>query len=135
VTYIRGDHGGREARYDREEVKKLKEEVQAPVHRPAVSQEPTNGHAVPEGSNLPAVTSGIQRLIDTIEIHRAKPPVTIHDLAAKPLLTFKEAQLYTGLSEGILNEAIEAGKLKAEKIGYARRIKRSALDAYIEKNF
>ena len=56
-------------------------------------------------------------------------------LENKPLLTFKEAQIYTGLSKEILNDAVEAGKLKAEKVGYARRVKRSAIDAYIEQNF
>ncbi len=133
VTYIRGEHGGREARYDEEEVKKLKEELKGPIHRPAVGQEPTNGQLVPVGSTPPDLAAGFQRLFEAVEVHRSKP--TVQDLAAKPLLTMKEAQLYTGLSHEILTSAVEAGKLKAEKIGYARRVKRSALDAYIEKNF
>ncbi len=133
VTYIRGEHGGREAQYDDKEVKKLKEELKGPIHRPAVNQEPTNGQLVPVGSTPPDLAAGFQRLFEAVEVHRSK--LTVQDLAVKPLLTMKEAQVYTGLSHEILTSAVEAGKLKAEKIGYARRVKRSALDAYIEKNF
>jgi excisionase family DNA binding protein len=57
---------------------------------------------------------------------------SIADLAAKPLLTRDEAQRLTGLSRGLLKEAVAAGKLKERLLGRAYRIKRTELEAYIE---
>jgi len=131
-TYVRGKTG-REANYEQSDLEALKAELEEPTHRAVATHEQPNGALVPQGSTPQHLAAGFQRLLEVVEIHRSK--LTVQDLARKPLLTFKEAQIYTGLSEGILNEAIEAGRLKAEKVGYARRVKRSALDAYIEENF
>lgn len=57
---------------------------------------------------------------------------SIADLAAKPLLTRDEAQRLTGLSRGLLKEAVASGKLKERRLGRAYRIKRSDSEAYIE---
>ncbi len=131
-TYVRGKTG-REANYEQSDLDALKAELEEPTHRAITTHEQSNDALVPQASTPQYLTAGFQRLLEAVEIHRSKP--TVHELAAKPLLTFKEAQVYTGLSEGILNDAIGAGRLKAEKVGYARRVKRSALDAYIEENF
>jgi excisionase family DNA binding protein len=81
-----------------------------------------------------------ERLITTLEAlgftradnhTRAQP--SIADLGAKPLLTLAEAHNLTGLSRGILREAIDGGKLKAKIIGRAWRVKRADLDSYIGK--
>ncbi len=55
------------------------------------------------------------------------------DPSAKLLLTLAEAQALTGLSRGVLREAIDKGKLKGQVIGRAWRIKRTDLEAYIKK--
>ena len=61
-----------------------------------------------------------------------------YPIESKPLLKLKEAQALTGLSREKLIDAIEVGKLHAVARDTPRapyRVKRSALDAYIEKNF
>ncbi len=131
-TYVRG-RTGREATYEQSDLERLKTELEEPVHRAEVTTlEQSNGISVPAVREhvITALASLIQKQIELPKGRRPEMP-----LENKPLLTFKEAQIYTGLSEGILNDAVEAGKLRAEKIGYARRVKRSALDAYIEQNF
>ncbi len=57
---------------------------------------------------------------------------SVADLAAKPLLTRDEAQRLTGLSRGLLKEAVASGQLKERLLGRAYRIKRTELEAYIE---
>jgi excisionase family DNA binding protein len=130
-TYVRG-RTGREATYEQSDLERLKNELEEPVHRAEMtSLEPSNGTSIPAVREhvITALASLIQK---QIELPKGRPEMPLEN---KPLLTFKEAQIYTGLSEEILNDAVEAGKLKAEKVGYARRVKRSAIDAYIEQNF
>ncbi|CEJ46341.1 helix-turn-helix domain-containing protein [Umezakia ovalisporum] len=62
--------------------------------------------------------------------HQPEVPV-----ADKLLLTMAEAQLLTGLSKEFLKDAITAGELNAKVIGRGWRIKRSDLNAYIDKLF
>lgn len=50
----------------------------------------------------------------------------------KILLTLKEVQALTGLSQEILREAIKSGKLKAKIIGKSWRIKKIDIENYID---
>ena len=59
----------------------------------------------------------------------AKPLVPVEE---KLLLTMKEVQALTGLSEKILRQAIKDEKLKAKIIGKSWRIKRLDLENYID---
>lgn len=57
-----------------------------------------------------------------------QPSVPVVD---KLLLTLPEVQALTGLSKGILRDAIRNGTLKAKLIGRSWRIKRTDLDDYV----
>ena len=57
------------------------------------------------------------------------------DIADKPLLTLTEVQVLTGLSRDVLRAAIDAGELKAGKIGRAFRVRRSDVQTYLEGLF
>lgn len=61
-----------------------------------------------------------------------KRALTVPEIAAKPLLKLGEAATLTGLSRDRLRKAIDAGELEGRLIGRAFRIKRAALDSYIE---
>jgi excisionase family DNA binding protein len=133
VKYVRG-RTGKQADYEAEAVERLKVELETPDHPAMALQAPNSRDA---GLSVLANT---ERLITTLEAlgftrerdHvRAQP--SISDLAAKPLLTLAEAHTLTGLSRGVLRDAIDAGKLKAKIIGRAWRVKRADLDAYIRK--
>jgi hypothetical protein len=136
VTYVRGKTG-REARYDRAAIERFKAEHDAPRLRP---EQPT---AQPVRALVPAVREQQDRLITALE-SIATNQANGHDrptvvaIESKPLLKLKEAQALTGLSREKLIEAIEGGKLHAVARATPRapyRVKRSALDVYIEKNF
>jgi len=135
VSYVRGKTG-REARYDQEAIERFKAEHDAPRLRP---EQPT---LQPVGALVPAVREQQDRLITALE-SIATNQANGHDrptvaIESKPLLKLKEAQALTGLSRGKLIDAIEVGKLHAVARDTPRapyRVKRSALDAYIEKNF
>jgi excisionase family DNA binding protein len=134
VKYVRG-RTGKQADYDAEAVAVFKAELDNPDH-PITALQAANSQ--PSGL-IAAVNS--DRLITTLEAlgftrdhgNTRQPSPTIADLAAKPLLTLAEAHTLTGLSRGILREAIDAGKLKARIIGRAWRIKRDDLNAFIKK--
>jgi excisionase family DNA binding protein len=130
VKYVRG-RTGKQADYDEQAVEKLKAELEAPDHPATALQAPNSQHA---GLSVLANT---ERLINTLEAlgftRGHSPAPSIADLAAKPILTLAEAHALTGLSRGILRDAIDAGKLKAKIIGRAWRVKRVDLDAYIRK--
>lgn len=61
---------------------------------------------------------------------RERPLVPVEH---KLLLTLPEAQALTGLSRGALKTAIDAGQLQAATIGRAWRIKRRALEQFVEE--
>jgi excisionase family DNA binding protein len=133
VKYVRG-RTGKQADYDAEAVAVFKAELDNPDH-PITALQAANSQ--PSGLSVPANSD---RLITTLEAlgftrdhERARALPSIADLAAKPLLTLAEAYTLTGLSRGILREAIDAGKLKARIIGRAWRIKRDDLNAFIKK--
>lgn len=48
-------------------------------------------------------------------------------------LRFHEAERYAGLGRSTLAKLIDAGEIKAAKIGKSVRINRASLDAYMER--
>jgi excisionase family DNA binding protein len=133
VKYVRG-RTGKQADYDAEAVAVFKAELDNPDHSITALQA---ANSQPSGLSVPAS----DRLITTLEAlgftrdhaNTRQPSPSIADLAAKPLLTLAEAYTLTGLSRGILREAIDAGKLKARIIGRAWRVKRDDLNVFIRK--
>lgn len=117
--------------YDDEEVKRLKEELEAP---PAIEMTPsTTTTAVAKRGDVAPVIAALAQLLEERQEGKGKPQQV--PVESKPLLKISEAQALTGLSRDTLKEAIEKKKLKARKEGKAYRITRKALDEYITKNF
>jgi excisionase family DNA binding protein len=130
VTYTKGKRG-QIAVFDDGEVKRLKDELAQPAYpqRPGVSspEQPHTQAIVPFGrSGLVPIGAGEGASV--LEAYRRFVPV-----ADKLLLKLDEASALTGLSRGILRQAIEDKKLKARIIGKGWRVKRDDLDAYVRK--
>jgi excisionase family DNA binding protein len=75
---------------------------------------------------LGALFNNLTRAIDN---HGSR--VTATELRSKLLLTLDEAQIITGLSRDILQEAIKNGELPSKIMGKAYRIKTQDLERYI----
>jgi excisionase family DNA binding protein len=138
VKYQRGKSGKQEAVFDPEEIERYKQELEQVTEREPTP--PTQSTALATIQDKERLTQFVALVAETVretmpQQSPAKAETTITDLAAKPLLTRAEAQRYTGLSQEILREAVEAGKLKEKLIGKSYRIKRADLDRFIEKLF
>jgi excisionase family DNA binding protein len=125
--------------FSEDELRTLKSEIEnPPVHRPAVESLPATGSGSDSSQALTttkpehALAEFVGFLRGAFETSQRAAP-SISDIAAKTLLKLDEAARLTGLSRGILREAIDAGKLKAKIVGRAWRIKRDDLDAYVRK--
>jgi excisionase family DNA binding protein len=131
--------------YEESEVAAFKAALETPVYRGVV----TSAEAPPIESRQLATQSdgGLSALSQAAQfeamarvlaaaIHRnadsEKRALTVPEIAAKPLLKLDEAATLTGLSRATLRTAIAGGELEAKQIGRAWRIKRAALDRYIE---
>ncbi len=126
--------------YEQQELDRLKEELNATVHKPAVEISTKTDNldlagvgvsglveklVIPLSQQLKQLTEAVQNL------ERRRTPIV--PVEEKLLLTLKEVQALTGLSREILREAIAAKKLKAKIVGKAWRIKRGDLEDYIEQ--
>lgn len=117
--------------YVDEEVKRLKEELEAP---PAIEMTPTTATtALAKRGDVAPMIAALAQLLEERQDGKGRPQQV--PVESKPLLKISEAQALTGLSRETLKEAIENKKLKARKEGKAYRITRKALDEYITKNF
>jgi excisionase family DNA binding protein len=136
VTYKRGRSGKQEANYDGDEIERVKAELETPT---VTVKEQTALATVPDASRQTQLVASDDRerfyaALEAIIARRDREPEpTISDLAVKPLLSIAEAQRLSGLSRQILLNAVATNELKAKIIGRAWRIKRSELEAYIEK--
>lgn len=130
--------------YDLAELDKLKEERERVqyVNPFALQQEPTptpdaEDHFAITAYRVPGRLTGPEWFIAALESLTGQKNVnegpSVSDLSAMPLLKLDEASRLTGLSRGILKDAISAGKLKAKIVGRAWRIKRPDLDAFVKK--
>ncbi len=79
-----------------------------------------------QASTLEALQAAASSIVERLD----KPSVPVAD---KLTLSLAEAAQLSGLSRNHLREAIGKGKLKARIIGRGWRIKRAALDAYVEE--
>jgi excisionase family DNA binding protein len=126
--------------FDEGELQRFKDEMEAarqvvpaaiPTSPPnaatALARLPARGQIEAARGTGPANGAALAALLEALA---ARPPVPIAD---RLLLTIQDAQELTGLSRATLRAAIDEKKLKAQKIGRAFRIKRSALDEFIKK--
>jgi len=138
---IRQTKTGKEAIFDKNELRRFKQEMKEVTTTikgsVAPPSEPVSRLSESEGANMqlalppPALMQGFAAMLQTIQaIPPAQPVVAIEN---KPLLTIAEANKLTGLSDGHLREAIHTSRLKGRIIGRGYRIKRADLDEYIKR--
>jgi len=135
VKYKQGRTGA-EADYDAEELGRFKEAQENTTYQPANTP-------IQRTASLATFNNGARTTIDKEQLsmvlaairpalqpatHRTTVPVE-----SKLLLKLDEASALTGLSRATLRNAIEQKKLKAQIIGRAWRMKRSDVEAYIQK--
>lgn len=129
VKYERGQRG-QVAKYNDEELKRLKDELEQPSYptRPALELSPANQpmRAIAEV----VAPEQIQALVIAAAAHFERGMPTIAD-GERLLLTIVDAREHTGLSYKLLRAAISEGALPAKKIGRSWRITPQALRAYI----
>jgi hypothetical protein len=131
VTYRERKQGSKEGVYDVADLKRLKQEMNAPpvprVIAPRESKALTRRDATDNGLTSSAV-SALVRIAESAM--NTAPAVPLRD---KLTLTLDDAMEFcSGYSRGYLLEAIRAGKLKAiKRRGWV--IKRADLDAWIKK--
>lgn len=80
--------------------------------------------------DAPFTDDVVARLLDATKKQRSLSP---SEIAHKLILTLQEAAALSGLPRQHLLEAIEKGKLKAQLLEHAWRIKRADLDDYIRR--
>jgi hypothetical protein len=148
VTYERKD-GRRTAVYGREAVLRLKEELDAPIHKGQFVAPTRNGHAVPTDADRQALL--VQSPTALARQHPTRPEPTDERLVGLlaeglgliaraqqlPLdrklgLNVVETSLLTGLPQTFIREAIRAKRLKARLRGRAYHIKRRDLDVWYQ---
>jgi excisionase family DNA binding protein len=131
VTYKRGTSGKQEAFFDPDEIARYKEEMETETVKPALPEVTTQDMALARVDAQQQFFGALQQLMT--ERQTAKDAHPIVPIESKPLLKLDEASMLTGLSRRILRAAIDEGKLKAGKLGRAWRVRRTDLDAYIQK--
>jgi excisionase family DNA binding protein len=121
------------ATYEKEDLDRLKSDLITPLVKPKIEDE-----------NLPATTSDNQSKSLSVVVggrgeelenplERLVAALSAVRVADKLLLTLPEVQALTGLSRGILKEAIKTGELKAKIIGKSYRCKRGDVENFISK--
>ncbi len=115
VTYVRGKTG-KQADYDREAVERLKQVLESPDTAIATK---TPDARVIAASLIEAITSREESRSKSVRV------------SEKLLLTVKDCQLLTGLSEQAIRDAIRDETLKARVIGRGFKVKRSDLNDFI----
>lgn len=121
--------------FDDEELKIFKEKRESSKHRPAFSIS-DDSPAQNSVSLIPTKADNLDRQNQTLEflevfktaLTNQKPTVPIAD---KVLLTVKECQLLTGLSEQAIRDSIRDETLKARVIGRGFKVKRSDLNDFM----
>jgi excisionase family DNA binding protein len=80
-------------------------------------------------------------LLDAVEVERAarrdaeRPLPTAQECAAKLLLSLDEVQVLTGLSRGVLRDAIATGALAGKKIGRGWKVRREDVEQFVKELF
>jgi excisionase family DNA binding protein len=121
-----------------DELERFKAELEAPTSRAialpakAPTQPTSRALAKPDGA-ANALSIDVLGALAQWARDNARQAAPVVPIEAKPLLSLIEAQALTGLSRNTLRAAIEAGKLKAQRIGKGWKVKRRDLDSWIEK--
>jgi excisionase family DNA binding protein len=123
--------------FDDEELKIFKEKRESSKHRPAfsISDDSLTQNSV---SLIPTKADNLDRQNQTLEFLEVfKTALTNQKLtvpiADKVLLTIKDCQLLTGLSQQTIRAAIRDETLKSRVIGRGFKVKRTDLDDFIDK--
>jgi excisionase family DNA binding protein len=136
--------------YEETELQRFKTEQERVLHSPTreiATQSDNNDknplvHGTQPMSQLsqfpPSAAAGVLLgLIEAASTHtqnsNAPRRIDPREAAAKLLLTLPEAQALTGLGRNTLRAAIDAGELKAAKVGRGFKIKREELERWIKK--
>jgi excisionase family DNA binding protein len=119
VVYIRGKNG-RIADFNEEEVRRFKEESQAPIHRSIVTTDspisisPESQEAIALWAQVSAKTQYVQSLTYQLT------------------LNLEEAAIASGISRHRLQLAAKSGELNAKKIGRSWRVRQQDLMEYVD---
>jgi excisionase family DNA binding protein len=133
--------------YDEGELQRFKEAQERIVHRPVVEPMEPQRTMTTQGDNRDATLSllsqpgqievlsrifaGLSEAANTAK--NVTPPAP--ELGPKMLYTLAECQKLTGLSRKVLREAIEAGTLKAGRIGRSFKVRPDDLKKYLDSLF
>ncbi len=135
--YERGKTG-KVLAFDADELQRFKTELEAPTSRAialpdkAPTQPTSRALARPDGA-ANALSIDVLGAFAQLIHDNARQTTTSVPIEAKLLLSLLEAQALSGLSRNTLRAAIDAGKLKAKRIGRGWKVKRRDLDSWIEK--
>jgi hypothetical protein len=123
VVYQRGASGKQEAVFDAEQIAKYKLERDKPTDKLV---------KLPTYDKNALARNDTQQFLEIFRtaITSQKPIVPIAD---KVLLTVKDCQLLTGLSEKTIRDSIRDAKLRGRVIGRGLKVKRTDLDEFINK--
>lgn len=123
-------------RFDQAELERFKLELEAKLYKPSVVNPDNGAEVLAILSDQLLKSDEIARFFEVLEtIAEYQNRHALVPTQHKLLLTLKEVQALTGLSRVMLRNAINAGALKAERIGRAWRIKRADVEKYVEKLF
>lgn len=133
-TYEKGRTGPAPI-YDKSQLDELKKEMgtaSSTLHQSVKSEKPAKDKAGKKSKLIihPNKNNGLAGLLAAID--RARTPSAL-DVSAKLLLSIREVQKLTGLSDKHLRNAIRSGKLKSKVIGRGFKVKRTDLDTYVRK--
>jgi predicted transcriptional regulator len=115
VIYVRGKTG-KQADYNREAVEKLKQVLESPDTAIA--------------TKMPDARLIVASLVEAMTSREESRSKSVR-VSEKLLLTMKDCQLLTGLSEQAIRDAIRDETLKARVIGRGFKVKRSDLNDFI----
>lgn len=147
VQYVPGKTG-RRADYDADELAKLKEQLEAPQGSATGLSAPTDGEGaiVPQGGAIVPLrgfahpTGAPSLLVLAPEHFPALAQALIAEregvsVADRLTLDLDGAAALSGLSRGVIREAIGKGELHAKKIGRGWKIERVALETWVKALF
>jgi excisionase family DNA binding protein len=119
--------------YDREDLDRLKADLQIPLIKPQIASSELSP-TVPDNQNhsLSVIVGDMAGQLEN-PLERLIAALSAVPIADKLLLTLPEVQALTGLSRNILKEAIKSGELKTKIIGKSYRCKRQDVEAFVNQ--
>ena len=138
ATYVRSKTGP-QIELDDEEVRRLKEELEMPVHRSVVTNQRDIRESVSSAdeTSLSKVVTSLQSLAQISEIALAMEAIALHytntHLRQKMLLTIPEAVMVSGVSKAGLRRSLTTGELPAIKEGGRWKVRPEDLRDFVCK--